>query len=115
MIGASGMLASCTRPLAELAPTRAAVPRNPLRENISSLRSVSATGRRRGGGYGRWIFPAASARSAAVDGSLQPGLRQPELALRVDRRAQRGDALAGFRPKCGDVGLDAGDTEMTFL
>src|SRR6266851_2566046 len=115
MVGASGIAAAWTRPLTALALTKAAVPRNSLRENILSLRSVSAAGRRSGGGYGRWIFSGASDRSAAVDGSLQVGLRQPERAPGVDGRAQRGDALACFRQKCEDVDLHRGKPQLHLL
>jgi len=37
MIGASGIAAACARPLTALALIKAAVPKNPLRENIVFL------------------------------------------------------------------------------
>src|SRR5215831_10384260 len=94
MVGASGIAAACTRPLTALAPTTAAVPRNPLRVNIFCLRSVVA-GCDSGRGHGRCALPAPT-RSAAVDDRPQIGLRQIKVALGVNRCALRGDALARF-------------------
>src|SRR4051812_6619512 len=93
--GASGIEAACTRPLTAPAPTSAALPRNPLRENIARLLSMTFAGRR--DGRLRLAFPPGLARPAAVDCALQVGLRQPERAPGVDRGAQRGDALPRLR------------------
>src|SRR5882724_1116184 len=112
MVGASGMAAAWTRPLTAPAPISAAVPRNPLREYIFSLRSMAAAGRLGGRGRSLRTVPAPTARSAAVDGGLQFGLREPEVAFGLDGRAQRRDPLPRFRQQGEDVDLHAREAKL---
>src|SRR5690349_4395924 len=93
MLGASGMAAACTRPLTAPAPaSTAAVPRKPLRDNMVRLLCDSMGG---GGGLDR--RRGARLRhcgvAAADDGGEQIGAGEPEVALGVDRRDGRIDAL----------------------
>src|SRR5262245_4593642 len=107
VVGASGMLAACTRPLTALAlASTAAEPRKPLRDNmlLSFFKpSVLAgfTGRLR---HGAGSF-APPTRAAARDGSLEVGGREPEPAPGVDCRHGCGDALACFRQQREHVDL----------
>src|SRR5215471_6062651 len=97
VLGASGMLAACTRPLTALAvASTAAVPRKPLREIMGSSLSLPArlAGRC---GHGVCSFVPVARPASAGDRRLEVHGCQPEVALRLDRRDRRRNALSRLR------------------
>src|SRR6266436_7421217 len=115
MDGASGMLAAWARPLIAVALASAvAVPRKLLRDNMGFSISVSAAAGRLGGRRGTGFLLGVRA-TAAVDRGLQFRLCQPEVALGLDRRAQRRDALPRLGQQGEHVDLHAAEAKLHFI
>src|SRR5712671_6719994 len=116
VVGASGMLAAWMRPLTALAPaSTAAVPRSPRREIMwLSFELVPArfSGRFR---HGFRSVPAAARHPASGNRSLQVGGREPEVALGLDRRDRRRDALARLRQQREHVDQHGVVTKQRFV
>src|SRR6266567_3436617 len=98
MIGASGMLAACTRPLREI-----------LCAIACSSPSMAAPAAARLGGRGRTGFLLSVGGAAAVDSRRQVGLRQPEVPLGFDGGPHCGDPLPCLDQKREHVDLHAAE------
>src|SRR6266436_9480478 len=116
VLGASGMLAACTRPLTAVAlASTAAVPRKLLREII--VFSPCSTCARLAGGYRRGVcsFMSVARPAAARDGRLEVHSGQPEVALRLDRGDGRCNALPCLRKQRKDVDQHRVIAEQRFV
>src|SRR5262249_59559283 len=97
VLGASGMLAACTRPLTAVAlASPAAVPRKPLREIM--IVSLTCAGLAGGYRHGVCSFLSVARSAAAGERCLELHRCQPEVALGLNRRDGRRHALARLCP-----------------
>src|SRR5262245_4676216 len=93
VLGASGMLAACTRPQTAVAVvSTAAVPRKPLREIMVFSRSTCA-GLAGGYRHGVCSFVSGACPAATGDRRLEVDCGHPEVALRLDCGDGRRNAL----------------------